>query len=187
MILEQIDYPRLLSDPNVITRVTYMRSERGKQTLQQISILIHEMWDKLGQTLLKTDNEPMDEDSLWELGMEKRCTFGSPYGLKTRRQIAHSTPWFQPNETLAGTVSVYCLNQVCRSAIENKYSMENKVIALRQIILLLILGAFRIKFGEVIESILYRLDINSKVALMRLPLIHISPQLIETLNVWEAL
>lgn len=53
--------------------------------------------------------------------------------------------------------------------------MENKVIALIQIILLLILGAFRIKFGEVIESILYRLDINSKVELMRLPLIHIFP------------
>lgn len=92
MILEQIDYSRLLSDPNVITRVTYMRSERGKQTLQQIFILIREMGDKLSQTLLKTDNELMDAGSLWELGMEKTRTVGSPYGFKTRRQIAHSTP-----------------------------------------------------------------------------------------------
>ena len=92
MILEQIDYSRLLSDPNVITRVTYMRSERGKQTLQQIFILIREMGDKLSQTLLKTDNELMDAGSLWELGMEKTRAVGSPYGLKTRRQIAHSTP-----------------------------------------------------------------------------------------------
>lgn len=146
MILEQIDYPRLLSDPSVITRVTYIRSERGKLTLWQILILIRETWDKLGQTLLKTD---WAGGCLWELGMEKTCTVGFPYGLKTRRQIAHSTPLFQPNETQVGlltywTVSVYCLNQVCSSAVENKYSMENKVTALRQIVLLLIFGAFHI-------------------------------------------
>lgn len=148
MILEQIDYPRLLSDPSVITRVTCIRSERETNTMADIDT---DPWNvRQTQSDIVEDNESMDAGSLWELGVEKTCTVGFPYGLETRRQRAHSTPWFHPSEIQGGllthwTVSVYCLNHVCWSAIENKYSMVNKVITLRQIILFLILGAFHIK------------------------------------------